>query len=120
MYALAGIQLPKLSYIQAGNSAVGEGSTFRWTLLDKIFLENLMVTNPVNNVPTLIEREELTPYLQTPINEPRTTHNINSTQFTKIHFNILPPMPFSDNYHFHLVLSTKNCTNFYFILNSVG
>jgi hypothetical protein len=49
--------------MQAGNTPVGAGSTFRWTLLDKIFPEKLMVTNPVNNVPTLIEREELTQYL---------------------------------------------------------
>ena len=61
-FALAGIQLPRLSYMQAGNSAVGTGSNFRWTLLDKIFLEKLMVTKPVNNVPTLIEGEELTPF----------------------------------------------------------
>jgi hypothetical protein len=94
VYALAGIRLPRVSYMQAGNSAIGVGSTFRWTLLDKIFLEKLMVTNPVNNSPTLIEREELKPYLYKPITEPCTAHNINSTQFSKIHFNILPPTPF--------------------------
>jgi hypothetical protein len=44
--------------MQAGNSAIGAGSTFRWTLLDKIFLEKLIVTNPVNKAPTLIERKE--------------------------------------------------------------
>jgi len=75
------------SHTQAGNSAVGAGSTFRWTLFDMIFLEKLMVTNPVNNVPTLIKREELTPYLQKPVTEPYTAHNINSMQFSKIHFN---------------------------------
>jgi hypothetical protein len=95
------------SHTQAVNSAVGAVPTFRWTLFDKIFLEKLTVTNPVNNVPTLIKREGLTPYLQKPVTVPYTAHNINSTQFSKIHFNIFPPKPFSDIYHFLLVLSTK-------------
>jgi hypothetical protein len=66
LYALAGIQLPRLSHMQAGNSAVGACSAFRWTFFDKIFPE-LLVTSTVNNVPTLIKREGLTPYLQMPI-----------------------------------------------------
>jgi hypothetical protein len=108
VYAIAGIQLPRQSH---GNSAVGAGSTFRWTLFDKIFLEKLMVTNPVNNVPILIEREERHIY-KSPLLSPvlHTTSILRSSP--KIHFNILPPMPFSDNCHFHLVLSTKTARIF--------
>jgi len=80
--------------------------------LGQIFLEKLMVTNAVNTVPTLFGREELALYLYKPIAEPCTAHNINSTQFSQIHFNILPPMPFSDNCHFHLVLSNKTARIF--------